>query len=131
MDFIRKIFARKEPTETETQKKEREIIEKRKFPRIEESESTYLYPPNRAPIQIRIVDISAGGLKLESREIIDVGAHMGIGLYTKGQVVKIMIKARWESKGKAGYTYGAEFASNDPRDKALIKQYIDERKTKS
>ncbi len=92
------------------------------------TEVTYLYPPNRAPIQVTLLDIGLGGIKMETKERLEMDSRMGLVLYDRGIVVKVSISTRWENKGRLTYLYGAEFIELDAKTQAHINRYVGDMK---
>ena len=121
---MKRLFRKKSIPDAPSREEQEDLDEKRKHPRLSMCELTYLYPINRPPFQGKILDISLGGVRLETREKIEIGTHMGFVLYNRGVIVKILVTTRWESKEASDYIYGAEFESFDPREKEYIMQYI-------
>jgi hypothetical protein len=122
MNFFKSLFQKKEDSGAAKQKPS--YTEKRKHPRSLLNENTFLYPPRRPPAQVRVLDISPGGVRIELREPLPLDTKAELALYCGGVVSKTMIMLKWELKQKTGFVYGAVFVDLDPRQKGLIMQYI-------
>ncbi|MDQ7826102.1 MAG: PilZ domain-containing protein [Candidatus Eremiobacteraeota bacterium] len=121
MGLLDALFRKKEVA---VEEKKPAFTEKRKAPRTSISESTFIYSAGRPPAQIRLTEISMSGVRFEAREPFKPGSKLELALYAGGIVVKSIITVLWERKDLAGYTYGGEFAGNDPKQRAHIQNYI-------
>ncbi len=122
MNFIQSLFGKKQDTPAPREKVS--WTEKRKHQRWRVAESTFFYPQRKQPLQVQLLEISQGGVRLELREPLPLETKGDLALYCGGVVSKATIMLKWELKQKTGYVFGAEFVDLDPRMKAAVMQYI-------
>jgi len=128
VNFFNRLLGRQDKRPVHSTEKKLQYREKRKFPRYGINEVTYLYPHNKPPIQVTLLDVGLGGVRMEAKEKLELDSKMGLVLYDRGIVVKVSISARWGNKGRLTYLYGAEFVELDAKTKAHINRYVGDMK---
>lgn len=117
------LFKKKEETGAAKAESKPQVEERRKYGRKKVHIDTFLYPIKSPPMQVTIVDISPGGVKIHCRGRLVVGDKVEVALYSEGIVSKSIVTIRWEGRAETGYFYGAEFIS-DPKQQAFIMKYL-------
>lgn len=100
-------------------------VEKRATKRFRDGQVTYFFPLIGQSLEMKILDISTGGVRISANHDISKNARGELLLTLKDTMLRLPLKISWKRElTKKCYEYGAQFTLGASGYRNLIQKYI-------
>lgn len=98
--------------------------DRRKNPRYRDGRTIFCIPKSGLPFNAMVLDSSLGGLRIKSRERLEVNSVIGIIPNCRGTADQFLAKVMWETKRRGLIEYGVQFKRGSVNDLSTIGKFI-------
>lgn len=101
-------------------------MERRKIGRYHDGRSTFIFPVIGNSREVTIVDATAGGMQLRSREALEVGSKMHLIVFYQGSSARFIVQVLWEASDEhpRKKRYGVRVQLSSRHEESQLADYL-------